>query len=102
MPSILPKMGILVRNRIDGFGYCLAAPATGADKIYASNISSVGSIGVTQSYLDETAKDAKDGYKYIELTSVPYKDLGSPSRPITEEEKAIVIADLVKDAAGAF
>ena len=71
--------------------------ATGADKIYASNISSVGSIGVTQSYLDETAKDAKDGYKYIELTSVPYKDLGSPSRPITEEEKVIVIADLVKD-----
>ena len=71
--------------------------ATGAQKIYASKISDVGSIGVTQSYLDQTAKDAKDGYKFIELSSVQYKNMGDPSRPLSDEEKAIILADLKKN-----
>lgn len=70
--------------------------ASGADKIYASKISDVGSLGLTQSYLDQSGKDAEEGYKYIELTSAKYKDLGNPSRPITDEERAILIADLEK------
>src|SRR3989344_4192656 len=71
--------------------------STGADKIYASKISDVGSIGITMSYLDQTSKDIKDGYKYIELSSAKHKNLGDPSRPITAEEKAIVLADLKKN-----
>ena len=70
--------------------------STGADRIFASRISDVGSIGVTASYLDESIKNTREGYTYVELTSTPYKDLGDPSRPLTNNEKAIVIADLKK------
>lgn len=70
--------------------------ATGADKVFASRISEVGSIGITASYLDESIKNVRDGYTYVELSSTPYKDLGDPSRPLTATEKAIVLADLKK------
>lgn len=70
--------------------------ATGADRIFASRISDVGSIGVTASYLDESIKNTSEGYTYVELTSTPYKDLGDPSRPLTNQEKTLVIADLKK------
>src|SRR3989338_2772493 len=39
--------------------------STGANKIYASKISDVGGIGVTASYLNESNKNAKDGYTFI-------------------------------------
>jgi len=70
--------------------------ATGADKIYASKISDVGSIAITASYLDETNKIAKEGYQYTELSSGKYKDLGDTGRPLTAEERAIVLSDLRK------
>lgn len=70
--------------------------ATGADKIYASRISDVGGLGVTASYLDETQKNLKEGYTYVELTSAPYKDAGVPSRPLTATEKTTVLSDLKK------
>lgn len=70
--------------------------ATGADKIFASKISDVGSIGITASYLDESNKNAKEGYTYTELSSAKYKNVGDPGRPLTTEEKAIVMADLRK------
>ena len=70
--------------------------ATGADKIYASKMSDVGGIGITSSYLNQSLKDAKEGYKYVELTSAKYKDLGDPSRPLTTEERTIILADLEK------
>jgi len=71
--------------------------ATGADKIYASKISDVGSIGITASYLDETKKNQDEGYKYTELSSGKYKDLGNPAKPLTAEERNIVLSDLEKD-----
>ena len=70
--------------------------ATGADKIYASKMSDVGSIAITASYLDETNKIAKEGYQYTELSSGKYKDLGDTGRPLTVEERAIVLSDLRK------
>ncbi|HMO83198.1 MAG TPA: S49 family peptidase [Candidatus Paceibacterota bacterium] len=70
--------------------------ATGADRIFASRISDVGGIGITASYLDESIKNTRDGYKYIELNSAIYKDLGDPYRPLTNEEKTIIEADLKK------
>lgn len=71
--------------------------STGADKIYASKISDVGSIAITASYLDESNKIAKEGYQYTELSSGKYKDLGDTGRPLTTEEKAIVLSDLRKN-----
>lgn len=70
--------------------------ATGADKIYVSKISDVGGIGVTASYLDETVKNAKEGYTYTELSSAKYKNVGDPGRPLSAEERALWQADIDK------
>lgn len=70
--------------------------ATGADKIYASKMSDVGGIGVTMSYLDPTSKNEKEGLKYVELSSAKYKDLFDIDKPITFEEKNIILSDLKK------
>ena len=70
--------------------------ATGADKIYASKISDVGSIGITASYLNESKKNVKDGYTFIELSSAKYKDTGDPNKQLTPEERAILMSDLRK------
>lgn len=65
-----------------------------ADKIFASKNSDIGSIGVTISYLENVTKNEKDGFKYVELTSGKYKDMGSADRVLTQEEKAIIMRDL--------
>lgn len=65
-----------------------------ADKIFASKNSDVGSIGVTISYLENVAKNEKDGLKYVQLSAGKYKDAGSPDKPLTEEEKALIVRDL--------
>lgn len=70
--------------------------ASGADKIYASKISDVGSLGVTASYLDEAVKNEREGYTYNELSSTKYKTLGDPGRALTADERAIILADLKK------
>jgi len=70
--------------------------STGADKIYASRISDVGSIAVTMSYLDESRRNDREGYQYTELSSGRFKNLGDPNKPLTAEERAIVMSDLRK------
>ena len=64
--------------------------ATGAERIFASRNSDVGSIGVTSSYLENINKDKK----YIQLSSGKFKDAGDPDRPITDEEKQLFMRDL--------
>ena len=68
--------------------------ATGANYIFASKNSDVGSIGVTQSYLDNINKNAKEGYSFVSLSAGKYKDVGNPDRPLSEEEKAMLLKDL--------
>lgn len=68
--------------------------ATGADIIVASPFSDIGSIGVTMSYLDYTEQNTKEGLRYVSLTSAPFKDYGSPSRPLTSSERALIERDL--------
>lgn len=68
--------------------------ATGADTIIASRMSDIGSIGVTQSYVETAGEIAKDGKKYVQLSAGKYKDMGDPDRPLTDEERAIVMRDL--------
>jgi len=65
-----------------------------ADKIFASKNSDVGSIGVTISYLENVAKNEKDGLRYVQLSAGKYKDAGSPDKPLTEEEKTLIVRDL--------
>jgi protease-4 len=60
--------------------------ATGADWIIAAPTSDVGSIGVTGSYVDSSLANEQNGYTYVELTSGPYKDTGSPDKGLTQDE----------------
>lgn len=68
--------------------------STGAEQIFASKNSDVGSIGVTSSYLDNVGKNKKDGNGYVELISGKYKDAGNPDRPLTEEERQLFLRDI--------
>ncbi len=68
--------------------------STGADRIFASINSDVGSIGVTSSYLDNIGKNQKEGNNYIQLSAGKFKDAGDPDKVLTEEERAIFMRDL--------
>jgi len=68
--------------------------ASGANTIFASSLSDIGSIGVTMSYLDNTKKNAKDGLTYNSLSAGKFKDYGSPDKILTEDEKKLFIRDL--------
>ncbi|MEK9185858.1 MAG: S49 family peptidase [Patescibacteria group bacterium] len=68
--------------------------ASGAERVFASKNSDVGSIGVTQSYLDNVIKNQKEGLGFVELAAGKYKDTGNPDKTLTAEEKALLIRDL--------
>ncbi len=88
--STLPIVGLIGDTGASG-GYMIAAAT---DYLIASPMSDVGSIGVNMSYVEESIKNEEEGLTYVQLTTGKYKDIGSPNRPITEEEKALLQADL--------
>lgn len=67
---------------------------SGADHIFASKNSDVGSIGVTLSYLENVGKNQKEGSDYVQLSVGKYKDAGDPDKPLTEEERQLFLRDL--------
>lgn len=88
--SPLPTVALI--REIGASGAYLAA--TGADTIIASPFSDVGSIGITMSYLDNSAQNKNEGLEYISLSSGKFKDSGSPDKPLTSEERALFERDL--------
>lgn len=68
--------------------------ATGAETIFASTVSDVGSIGTTLSYLDNYQKNLKDGLTFNSLSTGKFKDTGNPDKPLTTEEKNLIMRDL--------
>lgn len=88
--SDLPVVGLISDVGASG-GYMVAAAT---DYLIASPMSDVGSIGVTMSYIEESKKNEEEGLTYVQLTTGKFKDIGSPNRPITEEERALLQADL--------
>lgn len=72
-------------------GYMIASAA---DTIVASPMSDVGSIGVTMSYTEESEKNEEEGITYVPLNSGKFKDTGSPNKPLTEEERALLEGQL--------
>ena len=68
--------------------------ASGADKIYASEMSQVGSIGITMSYLDYSQQNRQEGITYQQLSSGKYKDTGDPDKVLTAEEKELLMRDV--------
>ena len=71
--------------------------ATGADTIYASRASSVGSLGVTMSYLDYSKQRREEGVSYLDISSSRFKDAGDPDRPLDEDERQYFM-ELVNDS----
>ena len=81
---------VFARNGIASAAYLAA---TGAQTIFASVATDVGSIGVTASYLENVEKNRKEGLEYIDLSVGKYKDTGDPNRPISNEEKQLIMRD---------
>ena len=69
---------------------------SGADKIYSMKTSSVGSIGVNYSYVDFSKSSEEDGATFNELSSAKFKNIMSPFKELTEEEKELIMDDLQK------
>ncbi|HDD46182.1 MAG TPA: signal peptide peptidase SppA [Candidatus Aenigmarchaeota archaeon] len=61
--------------------------ASGCDKIIADPLTITGSIGVSASYLEFSRLFEKYGIKYERIVSGEKKDIGSPYRNITTEER---------------
>lgn len=81
----------VIRGDAQSAGYYAA---TGADWIIASLDSSVGSIGVTGSYTDNALKNEKEGLTYNELSSGKFKSTRSEDKPLTDEERTLLMRDI--------
>lgn len=68
-------------------GYYVSAPA---DKIFASPETLTGSLGVIMQGVNYAGLAEKYGVEFTTIKSGPYKDIMSPSRPMTEEERKIL------------
>ena len=88
--SSLPVVALIRETGTSG-AYLLA---TGAETIIASPFSDVGSIGITMSYLENTAKNTNEGLQYVSLASAKFKDYGSPDKPLTSLERDLIERDL--------
>ncbi len=67
-------------------GYYVAAPA---DKIYADPATITGSIGVIIQGINFSKFAEKHGVEFDTITSGKHKDIGSPTRDMTDEEEGI-------------
>lgn len=68
-------------------GYYISAPA---DKIFASTETLTGSLGVIMQGMNYEGLAKKYGVEFMTIKSGPYKDIMSPAREMTEEEKKIL------------
>ena len=65
-----------------------------ASRIFASENSNVGDIGITSSYVSDAGKNAKDGLTYEQLTAGKFKDAGNIDKPLTAEERSLFMRDV--------
>jgi protease-4 len=82
---------VLVRESALSAGYWIASAG---DRIFASKLSDIGSIGVTMSYLDSSVINERQGYTWNDLSTGQFKDAGTRQKPLTAEEKEIFKRDL--------
>src|SRR3989344_4866740 len=85
-----PSVAVIRESAI--LGGDLIASAT--DRIFASELSDIGSIGATMSYLDYSKQNSRDGITYNELSSAKFKNTGDSDKPLTAEEKVLIQRDL--------
>lgn len=68
--------------------------ASGASRIFASENSDIGSIGVTMSYVNYVKQNQKEGLDYISLSSGKFKDSSDPNKPLTQAERNLFMRDI--------
>ncbi|MBI4438948.1 signal peptide peptidase SppA [Candidatus Woesearchaeota archaeon] len=61
--------------------------ASSADRVFASRVSLTGSIGVTAAYLQFGGLLERYNVSYERMVAGKYKDMGSPYRELTDEER---------------
>jgi protease-4 len=81
----------VIRDAGDSAAYWAVS---GCDRIFASDNSDVGSIGITMSYLDNVNKNQSDGLTYNQLSVGKFKDSGDPDKPLTEAERQLFMRDV--------
>ena len=64
--------------------------ASAADRVFASRLSIVGSVGVISSYLEFSGLLQRYNITYQRLVAGKYKDMGSPFKPLTPDERSIL------------
>ncbi|MDP3882542.1 MAG: S49 family peptidase [Candidatus Staskawiczbacteria bacterium] len=68
--------------------------ATGADVIFASKNTDLGSIAVNGSYLDYSRQNQQEGITYVSLSSGKFKETGDPDKPLTWEERELLMRNI--------
>lgn len=81
----------MVRSAATSGAYLVAVAA---DKIFATPYSDIGGIGVTMSYVDYARQNEREGINYNSLSTGKYKDYGDYDKPLTREERALIMRDL--------
>lgn len=66
----------------------------GCDKIIADPLTITGSIGAKSSYLEFSGLLNELGVEYVNLTSGQYKEMGTPLRNITDQERDMIVNQL--------
>lgn len=70
------------------------AIGSAANRLIVSETGGVGSIGVIALHIDQSVKDANDGYRYTAVTAGTHKNDFSPHLPLTDEAKAELQAEV--------
>ena len=85
-----PTVAVIREGGVSG-AYLIAS---GADIIFASEVSELGGIGVTMSYLDYSQQNKQEGIIYQQLSLGKFKDTGDPDKDLTAEEKELLMRDI--------
>jgi signal peptide peptidase SppA len=75
--------------------------ASQARAIYATPSAQVGSIGVVQAVIDESAALANEGIKVEVFAVGKYKAMGAPGTPLTDDQRDLINSNLA-EVAGEF
>lgn len=70
------------------------AIGSAANRLIVSETGGVGSIGVIALHIDQSVKDANEGYCYTAVTAGTHKNDFSPHQPLTDEAKAELQAEV--------
>jgi len=63
------------------------AIAASAQRLFVTETGGVGSIGVIALHVDQSVKDAQDGYRFTAITAGAHKNDYSPHEPLTDAAK---------------